>query len=158
MDDFLTLSFCVYSYFYKGICYINPHKWNISSPSMTLYASSSYKCTIMYARKSSHMENYLTQYDSMHPALTNTHTEKSSQMENFLTQYDSMHLALTNTHTHWKNRKFPHPAWLYASSSYKCTYMLEKSSQMECFLTQYDSMPPALTSAHAHRKILTNGN
>ena len=42
MDEFLTLSFCVYSYFYKGIFYQNPHKW----------------------------KNFLTRYDSMHPALT----------------------------------------------------------------------------------------
>ena len=78
------------------------------------------------------MENFLTQHDSMPPALTDAHTlEKSSQMKNFLTQYDSMPPALTNAHT------------------------LEKSSQMENFLTQYDSMPlAALTNA---KKILTNG-
>ena len=47
---------------YKECTYVyarNPHKWKTSSP----YASSSYKC--------SQMENFLTQHDSMPPALTN---------------------------------------------------------------------------------------
>ena len=59
--------------------------------------------------------------------------EKSSQMENFLILYIQLLQMLTNG-------KFPQPAWLYASSSNKCTYTLEKSSQMENLLTQYDSM------------------
>ena len=69
--------------------------------------------------KSSQMENFLTQHDSMPPALTDASTlEKSSQMENFLTL--CLQLLQINAH------------------------ILEKSSQMENFLTQYDSMPPAL--------------
>ena len=80
--------------------------------------------------KSSQTKIFLTQHDSMPPALTNTHAlEKSSQIENFLTQHDSNPcLQLLQMHT------------------------LEKSSQMENFLTQYDSMPPALTNGHTHQK------
>ena len=62
--------------------------------------------------KYSQMENFLTQQDTMPPALTcrrNTQ-EKSSQMENFLTQYDSMPLALTNARKILTNGKYPHPA------------------------------------------------
>ena len=55
------------------------------------------------------MENFLTQHDSMPPALTNAHTlEKSSQMKNFLAQYDSMPPALTNARKILTNGKFPH--------------------------------------------------
>ena len=55
---------------FLGICYQNPHKWKISLPN----ASSSYK--------RSQMGNFLTQHDSMPPALTNAHTlETFSQME-----------------------------------------------------------------------------
>ena len=61
--------------------------------------------------KSSQMENFLTQYDSLHPALQ-MHIYTPSQMENVLTQHDSMPPALTDTHT------------------------LEKFSQMENFLAQ----------------------
>ena len=144
MENFLTLCIQLLQMLTNGKL---PHPaW--------LYASSYYKCMYML-EKSSQMENFLTQYNAMPSALINARTlEKSSQMKRFLTQHDSMHPHLRNAiekYTHTKkiltNGKFPHPAWLYASSSYKCTYMLEKSSQMENFLTQHDSMPPALTNA-----------
>ena len=46
------------------------------------------------------MENFLTQYDFMPPALTDAHTlEKPHKWKNFLTQYDFMLPVLTNAHT-----------------------------------------------------------
>ena len=49
--------------------------------------------------KSSQMENFLTQHDSMPPALTDTHTlEKSSQMENFLTAMPSPTVSNVTLH------------------------------------------------------------
>ena len=61
--------------------------------------------------KFSQMENFLTQYNSMHPARTNARTlEKSSQMENFLTQLDSMHPALTNARKILTNAKISSPS------------------------------------------------
>ena len=70
-----------------------------------------YKCTHTLG-KSSKIENFLTQHDSMPPALTNAHIlEKSSQMKNFLTQYtyDSMPHKCTHTRKILTNGKFPHP-------------------------------------------------
>ena len=71
------------------------------------------------------MENFLTQNDSMPPALTNAHVlEKSSQIENFLTQHDSnpcLQLICTEAHTKkiLTNGKFPHPecCLLYTSDA-----------------------------------------
>ena len=149
----------------------NPHKWKISPPSMILcipaaltnthagkipingkfphpawlYVSLQLLQMHIYARK---MENFLTQYDSIPPALTSAHTVKWKIFLFSTWFYASSSFKHTHAGKILTNGKFPHPVRFYASSSYKCTYMLEKFSQMENFLTQYDFMPPALTSAH----------
>ena len=87
---------------------------------------------------------------------------KSSQMENFFTQYNSMHPALTNTHAGkiLTNGKFPHPAWLYVSLQ-----LLQMHTYARKILTNGKFPHPAwlyislqLLQMHIYdRKILTNG-
>ena len=83
--------------------------------------------------KSSQMENFLTQHDSMPPALTNA--KKSSQMENFLTQHDSIPPALTNAHNAHTLEK-----WRISSPSnipYIESYWVRKFSICEDFSSVY---------------------
>ena len=67
----------------------------------------------LFSAKSSQMDDFLTQYDSVYSALTNAYTlAKSSQMDDFFTKYDSMYSALykcTCTSKTLTNGKFSHP-------------------------------------------------